>query len=758
MVHLFSLEFAIFSQNKPITIAPIPCSTLQNHSKKIFIILLLVFIVKINAAQTLNRAQSFLSTGNNVPHAILTDALGNSYVGGSFTDSCDFDPGPNEFILFGNSDGFVCKFNPSGQLLWTMQIGNSGADVCKAMALHPAGFLVVSGTFSGTVDFDPSNNGFLLTSQGSNDAFVALYDDSGNFINAIAFGGNEIVQINELLLTSNQHILLCGSFTGNVDFDPGPNIVLKSALGAGDGFVLCLNPSGNFTWVNLFGGNDLFAMDEVTGIAELPNGNIVSCGYFSSTMDLDPGTGNVPVNANGMFDLFIAKTNAAGQYMDGLTLGGSDVDLAYAIATAPQGNIIVSGSFTSTMDADPQAPITLVTSNGMSDALWLCLDEQFNFQWFNQIGGTGNDVAGKVWCDGLANVYTGGHFSQQADMDPGQGLNIKNSQGQFDFFATVFDPLGNCLGSYTMGGSQNDVFYDLSAGPNNSFFYCGTFIDSLDADAGAGQTWLQTPNQSINSFVLKLDRCLMPDLALLSSSANVVCAGSAVQIEVLSGDLNDATDWTWYEDNCGGNAFATGLSQFIYPTQSMNIYIRGEGGCVSTGNCNSVFLEVLPSPLISLGNDTTFCYGDFLFLQADSSYTSYLWSTGDTTHSIHLQAINFPLGINAISLAVTDTSGCMGMDEILLDVTICNGSKKLKPGVDSFVFPNPAQQMIQINHSTGGKNQTWNIYGVEGNLIQSFYKTNQNNNYSQFDISMLSNGMYFIKNENGDMLRFSVLR
>jgi hypothetical protein len=100
----------------------------------------------------------------------------------------------------------------------------------------------------------------------------------------------------------------------------------------------------------------------------------------------------------------------------------------------------------------------------------------------------------------------------------------------------------------------------------------------------------------------------------------------------------------------------------------------------------------------------------------------------------------------------------MGMDEILLDVTICNGSKKLKPGVDSFVFPNPAQQMIQINHSTGGKNQTWNIYGVEGNLIQSFYKTNQNNNYSQFDISMLSNGMYFIKNENGDMLRFSVLR
>jgi hypothetical protein len=190
----------------------------------------------------------------------------------------------------------------------------------------------------------------------------------------------------------------------------------------------------------------------------------------------------------------------------------------------------------------------------------------------------------------------------------------------------------------------------------------------------------------------------------------------------------------------------------------MNIYIRGEGGCVSTGNCNSVFLEVLPSPLISLGNDTTFCYGDFLFLQADSSYTSYLWSTGDTTHSIHLQAINFPLGINAISLAVTDTSGCMGMDEILLDVTICNGSKKLKPGVDSFVFPNPAQQMIQINHSTGGKNQTWNIYGVEGNLIQSFYKTNQNKNYSQFDISMLSNGMYFIKNENGDMLRFSVLR
>jgi hypothetical protein len=724
--------------------------------KLIMVLSFLLLNITQHRAQTLNRAHSFYSSGNNVPHSILTDALGNSYVGGTFNDSCDFDPGPNEFILYGNSDGFICKFNPSGQLLWTMPIGSSGADACRALAFHPAGFLVASGTFSGSVDFDPSNNDFLLTSQGSNDAFVALYDDSGAFINAIAFGGNEIVQINELLLSSNQQILLCGYFTGNVDFDPGPNTVLKTADGAGDGFVLCLNSGGNFSWVNLFGGNDFFAIDEVTGVAELPNGDLVSCGYFSNNIDLDPGANNVPVNANGLFDCFIAKTAAGGQYIDGLTMGGGDMDLALAIATAPQGNIIVSGSFASTMDVDPQTSVVTASSSGMSDAFWLCLDEQFNFQWFNQIGGTGNDVAGKVWCDGLANVYTGGHFSQQADLDPGPALNLKNSQGQYDFFATVFDPLGNSLGAYAVGGLQNDIFYDFSAGPGNSFFYCGTFIDSLDADAGPGQSWLYSPNQSINSFVLKLDRCLMPDLPLLSSSANVVCAGSAVQIELLSGDLNDAVDWTWYQDSCGGNALATGLSQFIYPSESMNIYIRGEGGCVQHGNCSSIAIDVNPSPNPFLGNDTTLCQGDILLLQTNNQYVFYQWSTGDTTATLQLTGSNFPTGWQAISLAVTDSSGCTGMDEIMVEITICSSIKKQEGKMKEIVFPNPATDFLQVLNPISEQQEEWSIYGAEGKLIETMAVKNTTDKILFFDISSLSNGFYFLKNESGRFYPFCI--
>jgi len=731
---------------------------MQSLSKKTYLLLLFFFVAKINNAQTLNHAQSFSSTGNNVPHAILADAQGNSYVTGSFNDSCDFDGGSNQFILNGVNDGYVCKFSPSGQILWAFPIGSGGVDECLALAFNQVGYIMVSGVFSGTVDFDPSNNNFDLTASGSNNAFVAWYDDAGNFLNAISFGGNQITKVNCMSITNNQQILIGGYFTGDVDFDPSTNTSLKTAQGAGDGFVLCLDPAGNFNWVNIFGGNDLFSIDEVTGITEHLSGDLFTCGYFANNIDLDPGAGTVTANANGLFDLFVCRTNANGQYSNAFAMGGSGMDLANALVASPQGNIILSGSFEATMDADPQATVNTINSNGMSDAFWLCLDEQFNFQWLNQIGGIENDVAGNVWCDGLANVYTGGHFSNQVDLNPGAGIDLKNSNGNFDFFATVFDALGNSFGAYAIGGPLNDVFYDFAKGPGNSFFYCGTFRDSMDADAGVNSTWLSTPNQSINSFVVYLERCLMPDLPLLSISANQVCEGSAVNVEILSGDLNDASDWTWYEDSCGGNAIATGISQFIYPSQSMNIFVRGEGGCVSTGNCNSVFVEVLPSPSISLGNDTSICIFDFMYLQVDSVYSSYQWSTGDTTNSIYLLASNYPVGLQAITLAVTDSLGCVGMDEILIDITICAKTESKKMVHENFVFPNPANNFIQLKNYATSNAQLWNIYGADGKLIKTFYTQSDHENTFVCDVSWLSNGLYFLKNQDGETFRFTVIR
>jgi len=65
---------------------------------------------------------------------------------------------------------------------------------------------------------------------------------------------------------------------------------------------------------------------------------------------------------------------------------------------------------------------------------------------------------------------------------------------------------------------------------------------------------------------------------------------------------------------------------------------------------------------VSLGNDTSICSGDFLFLEADSGYTSYQWSTGANTRNIVVG------NTGAFSVVVSDSAGCSGTDTVLVSV------------------------------------------------------------------------------------------
>lgn len=705
------------------------------------------------SAQTLNWAGSYNGSGNNKPNSILSESNGNFYVTGNFNGNTDWDWGNGQSNLNGNNDVFLSKHNAAGQLLWVRTFGSSGLDEGVEMAFNQAGYLLLAGNFSGTVDFDPSPLDFSLTAGGNQDGFLAWYDTSGNFLNALSFGGTDMTNIRCMTITQNQQILIGGFFIGATDFDPGAATFSLNAQGAGDGFLMALDPFGNFLWADAFGGNDNFSVDEVSGICEHVTGDLFVTGYFAYNIDLDPGPSTVTKISAGAFDFFVSRLSANNNYINGISMGGIGNDLAMDIGSQALGNIIVSGSFENSVEFNPQGSGNNKLSNGMSDAFWLCLDENFNLIWINQVGGTGNDEAGNLWCDILGNVFSGGFFSGSCDFDPGAGLNLKNSQGNYDFFANVFDPFGNTLGAYTIGGGMNDVFYDFAKGPGNSFYYCGTFRDAMDADAGPDSLMLYTPPLTINSFIINLERCLLPDAPLLSSGPFQVCEGSPVLIEILSGDLNDATDWTWYTDSCGGTAFATGLSQFIYPSQSMTIYVRGEGGCVNQAACNGVWVDVWPSPVISLGNDTVICSNDFLALGVATNFSSYQWSTGDTTASILLNAANYPPGLQAITVAVINAQGCMGMDEILVDITLCTGMESTDLVENLRVHPNPGKAMIEIINPTGGP---VHVYCADGRLIRDFEKQTNASKIIRTDVSGWKPGLYFLLNEEGKACRFIV--
>jgi hypothetical protein len=101
-------------------------------------------------AQTLQWVNQFGGAGNDIVHAITTDASGNIYTTGKLEGTVDFDPGAGVFNLTasGTTDIFVCKMDASGNLLWVKQMGSDyplSGEEGTGIAVSASGSIYVTG-------------------------------------------------------------------------------------------------------------------------------------------------------------------------------------------------------------------------------------------------------------------------------------------------------------------------------------------------------------------------------------------------------------------------------------------------------------------------------------------------------------------------------------------------------------------------------------------------------------------------------------
>lgn len=97
----------------------------------------------------------------------------------------------------------------------------------------------------------------------------------------------------------------------------------------------------------------------------------------------------------------------------------------------------------------------------------------------------------------------------------------------------------------------------------------------------------------------------------------------------------------------------------VYPNNSTQYTVSAQtkNGCIVR---DTMLVNVLHSPLINLGIDTSFCQGTSLTLQAPASFTSYQWNDGSTTSNISINNS----GIYWIK--ATDSNNCSSTDSITI--------------------------------------------------------------------------------------------
>ncbi len=325
-----------------------------------------VFIAKFNGAGNLIWAKSMGGTSSEVVNAITLDTLGNVYTTGSFNVIADFDPGINTYNLnsVGSTDIFISKLDNTGNFVWAKKMGGTSNEVGNAIKHDAAGNIYITGYFTGAVDFDPGVNTFNLISAGGSDVFMTKFNGAGNLIWAKGVGGGFTDIGNSLALDSQGNVYTTGVFEGTADFDPNNGVYTRTSQGMKDIFMSKLDNSGNFIWAKTMGGT---ADDIGISLALDPQGNICTTGYFQDSVDFDPGIGTYPIISAGVYDIFISKLSASGNFIWTGAMGGIGQDQGNSLSVDVIGNIFTTGSYEDTVDFDPDNGIFTLNSAGNND-------------------------------------------------------------------------------------------------------------------------------------------------------------------------------------------------------------------------------------------------------------------------------------------------------------------------------------------------------------------------------------------------------
>jgi hypothetical protein len=306
---------------------------------------------------------------------IAADACGNVVIIGDFasTGLVDFDPnGGGDFHRTnGGRDVFVTKLGPDGSYQWTRTFGSPGPDQGFAIATDPGLGVFITGSFSGTVDFNPGP-GDVHVSHGDQDVFITSYDGNGGYLWTHTLGGPQIDEGHGIEIDSNGNVLLTGVFMGRVNFSPAPGEDFHTSTPGFDYrdiFLTKYAPDGSYGWTQTFGGPD---HDEGLAVKSDAQANVFLAGRFRGTVDFKPGGGDVHT-ANGYNGLFITKLTADGSYGWTRTVDGPPYEQV-GLALTPDGDVLTTGGFFGTVDFDPDGGGVIRTAHsGGSDIFVLDL-------------------------------------------------------------------------------------------------------------------------------------------------------------------------------------------------------------------------------------------------------------------------------------------------------------------------------------------------------------------------------------------------
>ncbi|MBK7311024.1 MAG: hypothetical protein KBG47_08670 [Bacteroidia bacterium] len=512
------------------------------------------FIAKYGPTGNLIWAKGFGGLGIEDCPALAVDAAGNVYVAGSFVYTVDFDPSTNvsNLVQQYGTNLFLAKYDPSGNFVWAKGIiGNTTLNAfAEGLNVDMNGDILLTGSFSGTLDFDPSASTVNLISTGNLEIFIAKYTSAGNYVWAHRFGSTFADYAHSVSSDGAGNVYIAGQFKGTVDFDPSASTNTLVTGSSSDIFIAKYDLNGNYVWAKNMSSSS--AGEDIYCIFSDASGNLYIAGDYGGTTDFDPSAGVYNLSIVGGVDAFFAKYNSSGNLIFARSIGGMNFDAAYSIVADALGSIYVTGGFRLTCDFDPSsstANLITATNDGNDVDIFLAkYDVNGNYVWAkNMLGNSvSNDIGRAITLDGNSGVLITGQLYNTSDFDPSSAVNNLVASSGSSFFVGKYD-LSSCNLLYgfsaqeTVGGTDNGKRIKKDAAGN--VYTMGNFIGTVDFDPSAVTATLSSPVTD-GIFITKYD-----------PSGNYIWAKCIVVEQINFGSVCSAADL--YIDPTG-NVYLTG--------------------------------------------------------------------------------------------------------------------------------------------------------------------------------------------------------
>ncbi|MGK3968939.1 SBBP repeat-containing protein [Sorangium sp. So ce118] len=238
-----------------------------------------IFVRKYDPSGAVVWTRIYGDTSNQFATGVAVDAEGSVFLTGRYYGTLTV--GPRQVRNSGlGTNLFVLKLDSSGTGVWLSDYGDTASQAGTGIDAAPSGAVLVTGTYTGAIDFGPAG---VLPANDVQTAFVLSLAPDGTPVWAKWLVGDGPQESAAVVTDAENNIVVTGSAQGVVDLGGGP---LPSG-GGFDAFVAKLDPEGGFLWGKVLGA----AGNQKSNAAAISpgTGTILLCGAAEGTIDFGLG-------------------------------------------------------------------------------------------------------------------------------------------------------------------------------------------------------------------------------------------------------------------------------------------------------------------------------------------------------------------------------------------------------------------------------------------------------------------------------------